>query len=43
MIIGTQLFLTGFLAELIQTNSPNKKQYGIAEKIMGEKKQTDKK
>ena len=33
MIIGTQLFLTGFLAELIQTNSSNKKQYGISEKI----------
>lgn len=33
MIIGTQLFLTGFLAELIQTNSANKKQYGISETI----------
>lgn len=33
MIIGTQLFLTGFLAELIQTNSGNKKQYGISERI----------
>lgn len=33
MMIGTQLFLTGFLAELIQTNSPNKKQYGISERI----------
>lgn len=33
MIIGTQLFLTGFLAELIQSNSSNKKQYGIVERI----------
>ena len=33
MIIGSQFFLTGFLAELIQTNSANKKQYGIAERI----------
>ena len=33
MIIGSQFFLTGFLAELIQTNSQNKKQYGIAERI----------
>lgn len=33
MIIGTQLFLTGFIAELIQTNSSRKKQYGIAEII----------
>ena len=33
MIIGSQFFLTGFLAELVQTNSANKKQYGIAEKI----------
>ena len=33
MIIGTQFFLTGFIAELIQTNSSNKKQYGISERI----------
>ena len=33
MIIGTQLFLTGFLAELIQTSSSNKKQYAISERI----------
>ena len=33
MIIGVQLFLTGFIAELIQSNSSNKKQYGIAERI----------
>lgn len=33
MIIGVQLFLTGFIAELIQSNSTKGKAYGIAEKI----------
>ena len=33
MILGVQSFFTGFIAELIQSNTPNKKTYGIAEKI----------
>lgn len=33
MIIGTQLFLAGFLAELITRNAPNRNQYKIAEVI----------
>ncbi|HJH60626.1 MAG TPA: glycosyltransferase family 2 protein [Bacteroidetes bacterium] len=33
MIIGVQFFLAGFLAEMIQSMAPNKKQYGIAERI----------
>lgn len=32
-IIGTQLFLTGFLAELISRNSPSRNNYLIEEKI----------
>lgn len=33
MIIGTQLFVTGFLAELISRNSSNRNQYQIDKKI----------
>lgn len=33
MIIGTQLFLTGFLGELISRNSPRRNEYSIREKI----------
>lgn len=33
MIIGTQLFLTGFLAELVSRNSPDRNRYDIAEKL----------
>lgn len=33
MILGVQFFLAGFLAELVQVNAPNKKIYGISEKI----------
>jgi glycosyltransferase involved in cell wall biosynthesis len=32
MIIGTQLFVAGFLADLISRNSPDRNQYQIAEK-----------
>ena len=34
MILGTQLFLTGFLAELVSRNSPNRNNYAV-EKIEG--------
>ncbi len=33
MIIGTQLFVGGFLAELIRGNSPDRKKYNIEERI----------
>jgi hypothetical protein len=33
LIIGTQLFLTGFLAELLSMQSVSKKDYLISEKI----------
>lgn len=33
MIIGTQLFLTGFLAELVSRNAPDRDLYDIAEKL----------
>jgi glycosyltransferase involved in cell wall biosynthesis len=33
MIIGTQLFLTGFLAELITRNAPNRNHYLVEKKI----------
>lgn len=33
MILGSQLFLTGFLGELIVRNSPSRNQYEIAEEI----------
>ena len=32
MIIGTQLFLSGFIADLISRNSPDRNQYHVAEK-----------
>lgn len=31
MIMGTQLFLAGFLAELVARNAPNRNQYGVDE------------
>jgi len=34
LIIGTQLFVTGFLAELVSRNAPNRNFYAV-EKIMG--------
>jgi hypothetical protein len=34
MVIGTQLFVTGFVAELISRNSPNRNVY-LIEKRMG--------
>ena len=33
MIIGTQLFLTGFIAELITRNSPTRNFYLVEKKI----------
>ena len=33
MIIGTQLFLTGFIAELIGRSSPNRNSYLIEKRI----------
>lgn len=33
MIIGTQLFLAGFLAELVSRNSPDRNRYDIAEQL----------
>jgi len=33
LIIGSQLFLTGFLAEMISRNAPNRNNYKIAERI----------
>lgn len=33
IIVGVQLFMTGFLAELIQSSSSKKRIYGIAERI----------
>jgi glycosyltransferase involved in cell wall biosynthesis len=33
MIIGTQLFVAGFLGELIARNSPDKNQYQVSERI----------
>lgn len=33
LIIGVQLFLTGFLAELVSRNAPDRNQYHIGEKI----------
>jgi hypothetical protein len=33
MIIGTQLFVTGFIAELIARNSPTRNHYFIDKKI----------
>ena len=31
MILGTQLFLTGFVAELVSRNSPNRNKYQLEE------------
>ncbi len=36
MVLGTQLFLTGFLAELVSRNAPDKNQYNIAEYTFGD-------
>jgi hypothetical protein len=33
MIIGTQLFLAGFIGELITRNAPERNQYAIAEEL----------
>ena len=33
MILGTQLFLAGFLAELISRNAPNRNKYGVRSTI----------
>ena len=33
MILGTQLFVTGFLAELVTRNQPERNVYSIAEEI----------
>lgn len=33
MILGTQLFVTGFLAELVSRNRPNRNDYAISEKF----------
>lgn len=33
MILGTQLFLTGFVAELVARNAPDRNKYLIAQRI----------
>lgn len=33
LIIGSQLFLTGFIAELVSRNSPNRNQYQVEQRI----------
>ena len=33
MIIGTQLFLAGFLGELISRNSPDRNHYQVSERL----------
>ena len=33
MILGTQLFVTGFMAELVSRNSPDRNRYDIAEQL----------
>lgn len=33
MILGTQLFLTGFLGELVVRNSPRRNEYEIEEEL----------
>jgi hypothetical protein len=33
MIMGTQLFMTGFLGEMISRNAPERNNYQIAEQI----------
>jgi len=37
MIIGVQLFLTGFLAELLVRNAPERNNYGVEERLGLEK------
>ena len=34
MILGTQLFLTGFLGELITRNSPSRNHYEISQELL---------
>ena len=34
MMIGTQLFLTGFIAEMVSRNSPERNRYQISEKLL---------
>lgn len=43
MIMGTQLFLTGFLAEMVARNAPNRNKYGVAERLGLEEKSDAKK
>ena len=38
MILGTQLFLTGFIGELIVRNSQKRNDYEIEEELRGEEK-----
>jgi hypothetical protein len=33
MIMGTQLFLTGFIAELVSRNSADRNKYEVSERI----------
>jgi hypothetical protein len=33
MVIGAQLFLAGFVAELVSRNSPERNQYRVADRI----------
>ena len=33
MILGSQLFLTGFIAEMISRTDPSRKEYGVSDKI----------
>ena len=37
MVLGTQLFLTGFVAELVTRNAPDRNKYLIAERIHADK------
>ena len=43
MIMGTQLFLTGFLAELVARNAPGRNKYGVETLLGLEAKGTDQK
>ena len=42
MIIGSQLFMTGFLAELLSRNNPNRNHYSVERKAGFKKKKTEK-
>ncbi|MGM0566482.1 MAG: glycosyltransferase family 2 protein [Bacteroidota bacterium] len=42
MIIGSQLFMTGFLAELLSRNNPNRNQYSVEQKAGFKEKKTEK-